>query len=334
MRPGLEMRGGAGVLRRIVLPEGAEERIVEAAARAAAGRRAVPIVIGRPDEIARHAAARGVTLDAIEIVDRANLPRLDAYAAAYAAARGLPVQAATRIVSSPLAYAAMMLRAGDADGLVAGLSHATEDVLMTCELIVGLAPGVSTPSSCFVMEIPGFAGAEGDRTEGNRLVFADPAVTVDPTPEELASIAIASARTARDLLGWEPRVALLSFSTRGSATHPLVDKVVAALAIVREREPGLCIDGELQLDAAIIPDVARRKVDPLGHVAGRANVLVFPGLEAANIGAKLVERLAGAHAIGPLLQGFCAPISDLSRGASAEDIAATIALVASEGLAR
>ncbi|PKQ37892.1 MAG: phosphate acetyltransferase [Actinobacteria bacterium HGW-Actinobacteria-1] len=311
---------------RVVLPEGGEDDIVRAAALAAERGIARPILIGRPVVVEAHAVELGITLDGIEIVDPDDLPKIAEYAHEYASERGYPEAVAAKILAQPLSYAAMMVHSGDADGMVAGLAHATEDVIMASELVIGLEPGVSTPSSCFLMDIPGFEGSEG-----SLLLFADPAVNPEPNAAQLADIAVATAGTARVLLRWEPRVALLSFSTCGSAEHPLVDKVTRALEIVRDREPELKIDGELQLDAAIVPDVAARKVRGGSDVAGVANVLIFPGLEAANIGSKLVERLAGAKAIGPLLQGFARPVSDLSRGAAVEDIIGSIAMVVVRG---
>jgi phosphate acetyltransferase len=275
---------------RIVLPETNDERIVEAARRLRDEGIAEPIL---PTDL------------------EAN-PRLADYAALYP---GNP-KIGARAVRKPLLHAGMMVRAGDADAMLAGVAHPTARIIEAGMMTVGLAPGIKMPSSFFLMVFP-------ERV----LVFADCAVNVDPDPETLADIAIASAANYRRLTGEEPRVAMLSFSTKGSAQHAHVDKVVAALEIARKRAPDVAIDGELQADAALVESVARKKLKELGQVAGRANVLVFPDLDSGNIAYKLTQHLAGARAIGPILQGFAKPVSDLSRGASVDDVVTTAAVL-------
>jgi len=235
-------------------------------------------------------------------------------------ARGITREKAAAMARGPLFHAAIMLARGHADGLVAGAATTTADVLRALIYCVGTAPGVASVSSAFLMIVPG----DG---EERVLIFADASVLPDPSAEDLAGIAIASARTRKALVGDEPYVAMLSFSTKGSASHPCVDKVVEATRIARELSPGLKLDGELQADAAIVPGVAETKA-PGSPVAGRANVLVFPNLDSANIGYKLVQRLAGAKAYGPLIQGTARPASDLSRGCSVDDVVNVMAMTA------
>jgi phosphate acetyltransferase len=266
-----------------------------------------------------------VNLGGVGIVDPGETD-LGAYAAALHRRRkgkGMTAEEAQDLARRPLFLSALMVGSDDADGVVAGAVTTTADVLRAYIFCIGTDEGVSCVSSAFLMLVP-FGGKE------RVFVFADPSVIPDPNPEELAGIAVASARTMKSLTGMEPLVAMLSFSTKGSAEHPMIDKVREATTIAGRMEPRLMIEGELQADAAIVPGVAEKKA-PGSAVAGRANVLVFPDLNAANIGYKLVERLAGARAIGPLLQGLAKPASDLSRGCRAEDIVDAIAMTAVQG---
>ncbi|MDK2973097.1 MAG: phosphate acetyltransferase [Candidatus Sumerlaeota bacterium] len=301
--------------KRIVLPEGDDERMVQAASRLAAQGIARPILIGDADAIAQLAA--GAPLDGVTIVNPSSCPNMDRYVAAYAKTRGVAEGIAKRLVKRPLYFAGMMAAEGDADAMVAGVAKATAQVISAAALTVGFAEGISQASSFFLMVLPG--------TPERVLVFADSAVVVDPTARELAEIAVATAGNAQKLLGMEPRVAMLSFSTKGSAQHPRVDKVREATEIAKQMAPQFAIDGEFQVDSAIVERVAKKKC-PDSAVGGTANVLIFPDLDSGNMGYKLTQYLGGAQAIGPVMQGFAKPVNDLSRGASVDDIIAVAAI--------
>ena len=317
---------------RIVFPESTEENIIRAVRRLADEGMARPILLGSPGELAEAAAGFGVALDGIEIVDTSDDDlRAQLVQECSALLPHISAKSAERKFRSVLNLGSFLVAAGRADAMVAGLAHATQDVILASMTFIGMQEGISTPSSIFLMRVPGFDGPEGEL-----VVFADCAVAVAPDAHELADIALTTAHTVRALLGWEPRIAMLSFSTKGSGEGQSVDTVLEALRIVKERDPDLAIDGELQLDSAIVPAVAARKVPGSSPVAGRANVLIFPDLDAGNITYKSVQRFAKADAFGAFLQGFAKTVSDLSRGASVADIVglATMASVHAQGLKR
>jgi len=305
---------------RIVYPEAADPRILEAAVHVRKQGIAHPILVGNPELVQQAAQDAGLDLKGLELIDSKTSPDLDRYVQAYAEKRDIREGIARKLVSKPLSFGGMMVSQGDADGMVAGVATATSIVIQAATLTVGFQAGLSTPSSFFIMILPEFMG------ERNKIfLFADSAVNIQPTAQQLAEIAIASGTNAKALLGIDPKIAFLSFSTKGSAGHEDADKVIEALAVARGINPDFDMDGEMQLDAAIVPAVAAKKVQE-SSVAGQANVLIFPDLDAGNIGYKLVERMAQAKAIGPILQGFARPVNDMSRGASVDDLIAVSAI--------
>lgn len=311
--------------KRIVLAEGEEERTIKASEIITKNSLAKLILVGSKEKIQDKASALNVNLEGIEIVDPNNSEKIDEYVNEFYELRkskGMTLEKAAQIVRDPMYYATMMLKQGGADGLVSGAIHTTGDLLRPGLQIVKTAPGTSIVSGFFVMMVP-----DCEYGENGLLLFADCAVNPNPTTEELANIAITTAETAKKLCNMHPKVAMLSFSTFGSAKHELVDKVRNATELAHQLRPDLDIDGEMQLDAAIVDRVAQLKA-PGSKVAGNANVLVFPDLQTGNIGYKLVQRFAKAEAIGPICQGFAKPINDLSRGCSVDDIVNVVAVTA------
>ena len=312
-------------VKHILLPEGSEERTVQAARIITDEKIAKVTLLGDEEEIKKVAEKFNVCLCGIDIINPLTDPDFEHYANGFyelRKAKGMTPEKARETIKNTLFYACMMIKEGKADGMVSGAINTTGNTLRPGLQIIKMAKGINTISSCFIMEIP-----NKEYGDNGLMLFGDCAININPNPDELASIAIATANTAKTLLGMDPKVAMLSFSTKGSAKHENVDKVTAALAKVKELAPDLDVDGDHQADAAMVPKVAALKA-PGSKVAGHANVLIFPDLQAGNIGYKLVQRLAGAEAVGPVSQGFAKPINDLSRGCSIADIVSVVAITA------
>jgi phosphate acetyltransferase len=309
----------------IVLPEGEDPRPIKAAADIRDKGLAIPVLLGRPEVTEKLARENGVDLSGIQIIDPATSPKREEYAKnlyELRKSKGMTEDQTFELAGSPLYYGVLMVKAGDADGEVSGATHSTADTVRPALQVLKTAPGTSIVSAFFVMIVPDCEyGADG------LFIYADSGLVINPNAQQLAEIAICSGKSMKALFGIEPKIGMLSFSTKGSACDPLADKVIEATRIAKEKAPDMLIDGELQADAAIVPWVAKSKA-PGSDVAGSANVLIFPDLSCGNICYKLTERLAKAEAYGPILQGIAKPVNDLSRGCNSDDIVNVAAITA------
>ncbi len=316
---------------RLVLPESTEPRTLRAADYILGIKAAEVIFVGKKEEVLAEAEQSGLrNIQLATFVDAEDTAFTDKYAELFCELRkkkGVTMDEARKTVLNPLYLGCLMIKAGDADCMVAGALAPTSHVLRAAFQVLKTKPGISVVSGAFIMLLPETLPYGTD----HMLIFADCAVVPDPTAEELAEIAISTASTTRNIAGIPPVIAMLSFSTKGSANHERIDKVIKAVEMVHEKAPELELDGELQSDAALVPEIGRKKA-PGSNVAGRANTLIFPSLEVGNIAYKLVQRLAGAGAVGPILQGLAAPVNDLSRGATVEDIENTIIVTCNQAI--